>query len=66
MTTRERISNFELDIKLAKRDWEYEAYVSEMNEKRRKFYEENPDCPFKTMYMVVCAPKQTISIKYID
>jgi len=43
----------------------YKKDTAELTEKRKKFYEENPDFPIKTMYMQVCAPPQKISIKII-
>ncbi len=52
-------------------DWEvklkeYNDYVDELAEKRRKYYEENPDAPIKTMYMNVIAPPTRLIIQYHD
>jgi hypothetical protein len=51
---------------------DYEARLAKYNhevevlaEKRRKFYEENPDFWCKTMYINVCAPPQKIEIREI-
>ena len=48
---------------------EYEARLKEYNrqrdelaQKRKEFYEANPDFPFDTMYMQVTAPPQKVSI----
>jgi hypothetical protein len=42
---------------------EYNKQVTGLAEKRRKFYEENPDFPFKTMYVNVIAPPHKLIIR---
>lgn len=41
---------------------EYNKHVEELAEKRRKFYEENPQFPYKYLYMNVIAPPQKIEL----
>lgn len=41
---------------------EYNRQTEELKKQREKFYEENLDFPFKTMYMQVTAPPQKVSI----
>lgn len=48
-----------------KRLEDYNKMVSELAEKRKKFYEENPNLPFKTMYINVYAPPIKITIREI-
>lgn len=43
----------------------YNDHVRELEEQRKKFYEENPDFPIKTMYMNVIAPPQKIEIREV-
>lgn len=67
MLTSEQIKhNLEVDamIKRNQDKWEKENY--EMEEQRRKFYEDNPDFPFKTMFLMVKAPLQIAAIRYVD
>ncbi len=45
---------------------EYNIMVAELEEKRRKFYEENPDFPFKTLFMNVTAPPMKLIINEIN
>lgn len=52
------------DIEASKKEWN--DYVADMNAKRDAFYKENPDFPFKGMFMVVCAPRQVGGIRYIE
>lgn len=40
----------------------YNKRVRELEEKRKKFYEDNPDFPIKTMYMNVCAPPMKLTL----
>ena len=41
---------------------EYNKQVLELAEQRRKFYDDNPVFPFKTMYINVIALPQKLSI----
>jgi len=43
----------------------YNEEVRKIEEQRKKFYEENPDFPIKTMFMTVIAPPQKIEIRTI-
>ena len=40
----------------------YNKKGSELAEQRRKFYEENPNFPYKTMYLNVISPPQKFII----
>ena len=44
---------------------EYNDHVKELEEKRKQFYEANPDFPIKTLYMNVIAPPQKIELIYV-
>ena len=41
---------------------EYNRMVLELEEQRKKFYEENPNFPLKYMYVNVIAPPQKLII----
>ncbi len=45
---------------------EYNLHVEELAAKRKKFYEDNPNFPYPTMYMNVIAPPQKFTIIYLD
>lgn len=45
---------------------EYNKQVSDLAEKRRLFYEQNPDFPYSTMYMNVIPPPQKLVITWED
>jgi hypothetical protein len=53
------------ELEYQKRLDEYNHHVQMLEIQRKKFYEENPDFPFKSMYINVIAPPQKITIKYI-
>jgi hypothetical protein len=44
---------------------EYKHHVEMLEIKRKKFYEDNPDFPYKTMYMNVIAPPVKIELKMV-
>jgi len=44
---------------------EYNHHVEVMAAKRKKFYEDNPDFPYDTMFMNVLAPPQKIELRKI-
>ncbi len=45
---------------------EYNDEVQELERKRKEFYEKNPDCPYKSMYVnVVSPPKKCIIIEHL-
>lgn len=54
-----------LDLDYDQRMLEYEMQTEMLRIKREQFYRDNPDLPFKTMYMQVCAPPQRIIINII-
>jgi len=54
-------------------DFDYECRLSAYNlreqrlkEQREQFYKENPDFPYKSMFMSVTAPPCKISIEFVD
>lgn len=60
---------FELELKIntdyTERLNRYNEQVRQLEQERKKFYEDNPDFPYKTMFMQVTAPPQKLTIKYI-
>jgi len=55
----------ELEANYARRLAEYNRQTEELALMREEFYRENPDCPFKTMYMQVTAPPQKFFINHL-
>lgn len=57
---------FRLDTEYIERKKEYDEQVESLRLKREKFYLDNPDFPFKSMYMNVVAPPIRICINIIS
>lgn len=49
-----------------KRMKEYNKHISELEEKRKKFYEGDHNFTFKSMYINVIAPPKKLVINYLD
>lgn len=52
-------------VDYAERMKEYNKQVTELEAKRKKFYEENPGFPIKTMYMNVIGPPRKFVIRTV-
>lgn len=67
MLTLEQIKhNLQVDEMIKNNQDEWEKENAEMEEKRRIFYEQNPDFWSKNMFLMVKAPRQIIAMKYVD
>jgi len=66
LTTEQIKHNLEVDEMIKRNQNDYEKKCEEMEEKRRKFYEENPDFWCKNMFLMVTSPRQIVAIRYVD
>ena len=60
-----KILALEMELDYNRRKCEYDLTVEELRQQREKFYEENPDFPYKYMYMQVTAPPQKVTFQFI-
>lgn len=53
------------DLDYARRKVEYDQYVENLRIQRERFYAENPDFPYKCMFLNVLAPPTKFTINII-
>ena len=44
---------------------DYNKQIGTLRKKRKKFYKDNPNFPYKTMYLNVIAPPQKLTIIHV-
>lgn len=55
----------ELELDYAQKKLKYDMEAELLKIKRDEFYRQNPDFPYKSMYMQVTAPPMKVTIKTI-